>query len=153
MGIRSTLRNMILGSSPPPPGPARPPGTETPTWTPPPSRREAETELSPEGVQAAIDQHLQRARVVLFMKGDAAAPRCGFSAAAVDMASRLGVPFHTVDVLTEPGMRDGVKAFTRWPTIPQVFVDGKFVGGSDIMREMVENGDLKQMLGQPPAAG
>ncbi|MCK6527011.1 glutaredoxin [Myxococcota bacterium] len=101
-------------------------------------------------MDAFITGEIAKARLVIFMKGNPAEPRCGFSAAAVEIAQASGVGFHTVDVLSEPGVRDGVKARTQWPTIPQVFIDGKFVGGSDIFREMWESGEVRRTLSGPP---
>ena len=84
--------------------------------------------------------------VVLFMKGVPAAPQCGFSAAVVQILSSLAVPFKSVDVLSDPQIREGIKAFSNWPTIPQLYVKGEFLGGSDIVREMFQAGELKALL-------
>ena len=84
--------------------------------------------------------------VVLFMKGVPEQPRCGFSATVVQILDHLGVDFVGVDVLQDDGLRQGVKAFSDWPTIPQLYVKGEFVGGSDIIREMFQSGELKPML-------
>lgn len=85
--------------------------------------------------------------VVLYMKGTKDAPMCGFSAVAVQVLTRLGVPnFKDVNVLADPELREGIKQFTDWPTIPQLYIKGEFVGGSDIMREMYESGELEQLL-------
>lgn len=84
--------------------------------------------------------------VVLYMKGTPAFPQCGFSAAATQILAMLGVQFKAVDVLTDPGVRQGIKEFSNWPTIPQLYVKGEFVGGSDIMREMAQSGELQQLL-------
>jgi monothiol glutaredoxin len=85
--------------------------------------------------------------VVLFMKGVPAAPQCGFSAAVVQILSSLAVPFKSVDVLSDPQIREGIKTFSNWPTIPQLYVKGEFLGGSDIVREMFQAGELKALLG------
>ena len=85
--------------------------------------------------------------VVLFMKGSALFPQCGFSSRAVAILDRLGVPFETVDVLQDQEIRQGIKAYSDWPTIPQLYVKGEFVGGSDIMMEMFESGELQQLVG------
>ncbi len=85
--------------------------------------------------------------VVLFMKGTELFPQCGFSSRAVAILEHLGVPFRTVDVLQDPEIRQGVKEYSDWPTIPQLYVKGEFVGGSDIMMEMFENGELQQLVG------
>ena len=80
--------------------------------------------------------------VVLYMKGSPVFPQCGFSAAVVQVLTHLGVRFRGIDVLADPEIRDGVKSFSNWPTIPQLYVKGEFVGGCDIVREMFENGEL-----------
>ena len=90
--------------------------------------------------------------VVLFMKGTALFPQCGFSSRAVAILDRLGATYETVDVLQDPEIRNGIKEYSDWPTIPQLYVKGEFVGGSDIMMEMFESGELKQMLGLARAA-
>ena len=84
--------------------------------------------------------------VVLFMKGTALFPQCGFSSRAVAILDRLEVPYQTVDVLQDPEIRQGIKEYSDWPTIPQLYVKGEFVGGSDIMMEMFENGELQELL-------
>lgn len=86
--------------------------------------------------------------VVLFMKGVPAAPQCGFSAAVVQILSNAGVPFKSVDVLADQQIRDGVKEFSRWPTIPQLYIKGEFIGGSDIVREMFQSGELAALLAE-----
>lgn len=84
--------------------------------------------------------------VVLFMKGTAAFPQCGFSSLVVQVLSQLNVPFKDVDILEDSELRQGIKDFTNWPTIPQLYVKGEFVGGCDIVREMYEAGELQTML-------
>ena len=84
--------------------------------------------------------------IVLFMKGTALFPQCGFSSKAVAILDHIGVPFETVDVLQDMDIRQGIKAFSDWPTIPQLYVKGEFVGGSDIMMEMFEAGELQQLM-------
>ena len=86
--------------------------------------------------------------VVLFMKGVPAAPQCGFSAAVVKVLSELAVPFSSVDVLSDLEIREGIKAFSNWPTIPQLYVKGEFVGGCDIVREMFRAGELTALLNE-----
>jgi monothiol glutaredoxin len=93
-----------------------------------------------------IDQIVNSNDVVLFMKGSALFPQCGFSSRAVAILDHLNVPFETVDVLQDPEIRQGIKEYSDWPTIPQLYVKGEFVGGSDIMMEMFEAGELKQLL-------
>jgi monothiol glutaredoxin len=84
--------------------------------------------------------------VVLFMKGTPVFPQCGFSAAVVQVLTHLGVPFKGVDVLTDPSLREGIKQFSNWPTIPQLYVKSEFVGGCDIVREMFQSGELAELL-------
>ena len=84
--------------------------------------------------------------VVLYMKGSPVFPQCGFSAAVVQILSHLGVKFKGIDVLADPGIRQGIKEFSNWPTIPQLYVKGEFVGGCDIIREMFESGELGQVF-------
>ncbi|HEY8592938.1 MAG TPA: Grx4 family monothiol glutaredoxin [Sphingomicrobium sp.] len=86
--------------------------------------------------------------VVLFMKGTALFPQCGFSSRAIAILDRLGANYETVDVLQDQEIRQGIKEFSEWPTIPQLYVKGEFVGGSDIMMEMYESGELQELLGQ-----
>jgi len=85
--------------------------------------------------------------VVLFMKGTPLFPQCGFSSRAVAILDRLGASYEAVDVLQDPEIRQGIKEFSDWPTVPQLYVKREFVGGSDIMMEMFENGELQQLLG------
>ena len=95
---------------------------------------------------ARIEQLVTSSDVVLFMKGSALFPQCGFSSRAVAILDHLNVPFETVDVLQDPEIRQGIKAYSDWPTVPQLYVKGEFVGGSDIMMEMFEAGELQQLL-------
>ena len=95
-----------------------------------------------------IDQEIKSADVVLFMKGVPAQPQCGFSATVVQILSYLGVPFKGINVLADPEIRQGIKEFSNWPTIPQLYVKGEFVGGCDIVKEMFEEGELKDFLTQ-----
>jgi monothiol glutaredoxin len=90
--------------------------------------------------------------VVLFMKGTALFPQCGFSSRAVAILDHLGVQFETIDVLQDPEIRQGIKAYSDWPTIPQLYVKGEFLGGSDIMTEMFEAGELQQLLEEKQVA-
>ena len=93
-----------------------------------------------------IEEIVRGSDIVLFMKGTELFPQCGFSSRAVAILEHLQVPFKTVDVLQDPDIRQGVKEYSDWPTIPQLYVRGEFVGGSDIMMEMFENGELKQLV-------
>ena len=101
---------------------------------------------------ARIDEIVKARDVVLFMKGTALFPQCGFSSRAVAILDHLGVPFETVDVLQDPEIRQGVKEYSDWPTVPQLYVKGEFVGGSDIMMEMYEAGELQQLLEEKQVA-
>ena len=80
--------------------------------------------------------------VLLFMKGTPVFPQCGFSAAVVDVLSQVGVKFHGINILIDPELREGIKEFSQWPTIPQLYVKGEFIGGCDIVREMFQSGEL-----------
>ncbi len=93
-----------------------------------------------------IQQEIDETPVVLFMKGTPVFPQCGFSGAVVHVLTQLGVKFKGIDVLTDPDLREGIKQFTNWPTIPQLYVKGEFVGGADIVREMYQTGELQQFL-------
>src|SRR5689334_5114226 len=94
-----------------------------------------------------IDELVKANDVVLFMKGTALFPQCGFSSRAVAILDHLGTTYETIDVLQDPEIRQGIKEYSDWPTVPQLYVKGEFVGGSDIMMEMFENGELQQLLG------
>ena len=95
---------------------------------------------------ARIDEIVRSKDVVLFMKGTALFPQCGFSSRAVQILDHLGVQFETVDVLQDPEIRQGIKDYSDWPTVPQLYVRGEFIGGSDIMMEMFEAGELQQLM-------
>ncbi len=97
-------------------------------------------------IEERIRETLTSNKVVLFMKGSPDFPMCGFSAATIEILQRHGVPFEPVDVLQDPEIRDGIKHFSNWPTIPQLYVAGEFVGGCDIVRELEENGELGPIL-------
>jgi len=97
-------------------------------------------------VQARIATAVNSADVLLFMKGTPLFPQCGFSSRAIAILDHLGVEYATVDVLQDQGIRQGIKEYSDWPTIPQLYVKGEFVGGSDIMMEMYESGELGQLL-------
>lgn len=95
-----------------------------------------------ERIRSAITDN----RICIFMKGNRNFPMCGFSAATVQVFEELGVPYGTVDVLSDPELREQIKVHSNWPTIPQVYIDGKFIGGCDIVRELYENGELQQIV-------
>jgi monothiol glutaredoxin len=99
-----------------------------------------------------IDEIVGKSDIVLFMKGTALFPQCGFSSRAVAILDHLGVGFETVDVLQDPEIRQGIKEYSDWPTVPQLYVKGEFVGGSDIMMEMYEAGELQQLLEEKQVA-
>jgi monothiol glutaredoxin len=93
-----------------------------------------------------IQQDITDNDVVLYMKGTPVFPQCGFSAAVVQVLSELGVKFKGIDVLTDPSLRQGIKEFSSWPTIPQLYVKGEFIGGCDIVREMYGSGELRELF-------
>ena len=95
-----------------------------------------------ERIQSTITSN----KIVIFMKGNRNFPMCGFSAATVQVFEELGAPYETVDVLADQEIREGVKVYSNWPTIPQVYIDGKFVGGCDIIRELHETGELEPLV-------
>ena len=101
-----------------------------------------------EQIRGEVDGH----EVVLFMKGTPVFPQCGFSAAVVQILSHLGVKFKGIDVLQDPGLRQGIKDFSNWPTVPQLYVKGEFVGGCDIVREMAETGELEKLFAEKGVA-
>ena len=97
--------------------------------------------------KSRIDELVKKNDILLFMKGTALFPQCGFSSRAVAILDRLGATYETVDVLQDPEIRQAIKEYSDWPTVPQLYVHGEFVGGSDIMMEMYENGELHELLG------
>ena len=101
-------------------------------------------------VQQRIDELVKGNRVLLFMKGNAQFPQCGFSGRAIQVLKACGVSdLKTFNVLEDDGVRQGIKDYAQWPTIPQLYIDGEFVGGSDIVMEMYESGELQQLLSKP----
>jgi len=100
-----------------------------------------------DAVRTQIDELVSKNKVVLFMKGSRHFPQCGFSATVVQILEGYGTKYETVNVLSSPEMREGIKEYSSWPTIPQLYVDGKFVGGCDIVRELESNGELGKLLG------
>jgi len=101
---------------------------------------------------ARISEIVNANDVTLFMKGTALFPQCGFSSRAIAILDHLGVAYETVDVLQDPEIRQGIKEYSDWPTIPQLYVKGEFLGGSDIMMEMFEAGELQQLLEEKQVA-
>lgn len=104
------------------------------------------TLLNESEVQDRIAEIVKRYPAVPFMKGSPAFPQCGFSASIVDILQRYEVTVHTVDVLRDPAVRQGIKIYSDWPTIPQLYIGGAFIGGADIVREMHESGELALLL-------
>src|SRR6266487_4343617 len=97
-------------------------------------------------VMDEIAREVRDNKVLVYMKGTPSFPMCGFSAATVQVLREIGVPFKTVDILAEPEKRDAIKAYSNWPTIPQVYVNGKFIGGCDIVRELHQRGELQRIV-------
>ena len=97
-------------------------------------------------ILSRIQSDVEANPVMLYMKGTPVFPQCGFSAAVVAVLNNIGVEYHSVNVLEDPGVRQGIKEYANWPTIPQLYVNGEFVGGCDIIREMYETGELTQYL-------
>lgn len=93
-----------------------------------------------------IDALVKQNKILVFMKGSKLMPMCGFSNNVVQILNALGVPYETVDVLADPEIRQGIKEYSNWPTIPQVYVNGEFLGGSDIMIELYQKGELQQLV-------
>lgn len=102
--------------------------------------------------ESRIRQLVGQSRVFLFMKGTRHFPQCGFSGAVIQCLNSVGAKYETFNVLTDPAIREGVKEFAQWPTIPQLYIDGQFVGGCDIVREMTAKGELKAMVEGAPGA-
>ncbi len=101
--------------------------------------------MTPE-TQTRIENLIQQNKIMVFMKGNKLMPQCGFSNNVVQILNHLGVPYETCDVLEDPDIRQGIKELSSWPTIPQVYVNGEFIGGSDIMIELFQKGELQQMV-------
>ena len=95
-------------------------------------------------IKAIIEKNNKEDSVVLYMKGDPTFPQCGFSSTVVQILKHIGVEFKSHDVLQDENLREGIKSYSNWPTIPQLYVNGEFVGGCDIIREMFESGELKE---------
>ncbi len=102
--------------------------------------------MSDQAILDKIDQTVKENKVVIFMKGSPDQPMCGFSAATVAVLKQLNVPFAYANVLDDENVRQGVKDYSSWPTIPQVFINGEFVGGNDIVQQMYANGELQKMV-------
>jgi monothiol glutaredoxin len=105
-----------------------------------------------DATRSRIKNTVEGQRIVLFMKGTRNFPQCGFSHRVVEILKAHGAAFQDVNVLTDPAVREGIKEYSSWPTIPQLYVDGKFVGGCDIVTELHQNGELEAMLGSKQAS-
>lgn len=101
--------------------------------------------MTPE-LKTRIDKLVQSAPIFVFMKGSKVMPQCGFSNTVVQIFNTLGVPFETIDILQDPELRQGIKEYSNWPTIPQVYINGEFVGGSDILIELYQKEELHQLV-------
>ena len=101
--------------------------------------------MTPE-IQKSIEELIKQNKVLVFMKGSKMMPQCGFSNNVVQILNVLGVPYETFDILSDPDIRQGIKEYSNWPTIPQVYVNGEFIGGSDIMIELYQSGELQQLI-------
>lgn len=149
MGIIDRLKRRlpILGapSSPRPPERSLP-RAQAPSRPPEPMEEEPRSPRGDAPAAAWIDAQVKGHPVVLFMKGSPQSPQCGFSANAAGILASHGVAIHHVDVILDPEVREAVKSYSSWPTLPQVFIAGEFVGGADILRELHESGELKELL-------
>lgn len=101
--------------------------------------------MTPE-LKERIDSLVNQNKIMVFMKGNKLMPQCGFSNNVVQILNTLGIPFETVDILADQELRQGIKEYSNWPTIPQVYINGEFVGGSDVMIELYQNGELQQLV-------
>jgi monothiol glutaredoxin len=101
--------------------------------------------MTPE-LQQRIDNLVNQHKILVFMKGNKLMPQCGFSNNVVQILNTLGVPYHTIDILEDGELRQGIKEYSNWPTIPQIYISGEFVGGSDVAIELYQNGELQQMV-------
>jgi monothiol glutaredoxin len=110
------------------------------------TRSEEGEQIMAEDVLSQIDSKVKNNKVMLFMKGTPEFPQCGFSAHTVEILKSYGFPFETADVLADNAVREGIKRYSNWPTIPQIYVNGKFVGGCDIVHELHERGELEPIL-------
>ncbi len=152
MGIRSKIKDRIknrlgiVSADPPRPAsnyaPSQSAAPERPAYTPPP-RPEP---LSKEEALASFEKETKEHPVFIYMKGTPRQPQCGFSAAVIATFDDLGFPYETRNVLDDPTVRQEIKEFSDWPTIPQIYVGGEFIGGCDIVREMAESGELKPLV-------
>ncbi len=107
--------------------------------------------MSDNDVTGRIQQEISTNPVMLYMKGTALFPQCGFSSRVVQILNHMGVKYATANVLEDPALRDGIKAFSNWPTVPQLYVGGEFVGGCDIVTEMFQSGELQELMAEKAA--
>jgi monothiol glutaredoxin len=158
MGIRDRIKRRlpIIGAggstgsqSNPTPSTPSPVARPAPAWSPPP---EPESPRGDRPVQEYLSDLTSSNKIVLFMKGNPSNPQCGFSGRAVSILQSYGHPVEHFDVFLDPEVRQGVKDFSDWPTIPQVYVDGEFLGGSDILQQMHENGELREAIDEAMGA-
>ena len=103
--------------------------------------------MTPQSIQEQIQQDIDTHQVVLYMKGDKTAPQCGFSGQVIQILNSVCVDYETRNVLADPILRDGIKEFSDWPTIPQLYIKGEFVGGCDIVTELYRSGELQKLVG------
>ena len=97
-------------------------------------------------IQARIKEQLGKSKILIYMKGDPTAPMCGFSANTISIFNSLGVEYQTINILEDPDIRQGIKEYSNWPTIPQIYLNGEFIGGNDIITEMHQRGELEPLV-------
>jgi len=114
------------------------------------SSLEGTTHVSGSGIQHQIAEQIKKYPILLYMKGNRTFPQCGFSKAIVDILNQCNVTYETIDVLEKSEIREGIKDYSDWPTIPQLYVSGKFIGGCDIVREMFSKGELEPLIRSAP---
>lgn len=148
MGIRNSIKKRlpIFGSGQAAPARDAAPSSPAPRSAAPPPEPEPEPARADVPVSEFIDELVKTNKIVLFMKGSPAQPQCGFSANASAILRTYGKPLAHFDVLSDPEVRQGIKAYSQWPTIPQVYVNGEFLGGSDILMQMHQAGELKEVI-------
>ncbi len=145
MGILGRIKRRVLGG--PPRSTNSQPHFEQ-RATPPAYEPEPESPRGDQDPMEYIDAIVKGHRIVLFMKGSPMAPACGFSANAAGILSPLAPDLHTVDIIIDPEVREKVKTYSSWPTLPQIYINGEFLGGSDILQQMSASGDLEKMLAE-----
>jgi len=148
MGIRKSIKKRlpIFGSGPAAPERAGGTADPAPRAAAPPVRPEPEPARADVPVAEFIEELVKTNKIVLFMKGSPSQPQCGFSANASAVLRTYGKPLAHFDVLSDPEVRQGIKAYSQWPTIPQIYVNGEFLGGSDILMQMHQAGELKEVI-------